>query len=671
MKPHVVCDATWRSEDKMQEITLTINGQSVKGKSGDTVLEICRANDIYIPTLCHLDGLTDVGACRLCVVEIQSERKPVPACNYPARDGLVIKTNTPQIEKYRKQVIELMFAERNHFCMYCEQSGDCELQQMAYRYQMDNVRFQGLFPVLPLDTLSEFLAIDHNRCILCGRCVRVCKEVAALRTLDFGGRGGQTMIAADINQPLGESSCTLCGSCLQACPTGAIINKASVYKGKVAECKSTDTLCQGCDIGCEIRVMTKDENLVRIETPDRKTPRGPLCKIGRFEQLTESRARINSPLMRNAKGELKTCTMDEALNAVAKKFAELGNGCGALTSTRLPSETINTLQKLVKDTLKSKMIDTIDGKDYRLISSGIRQYNNNGATPEVDPDIEGILKADCIMVIGANIDRSHPVIGNLIRRAVSQNHAKLIVVDSNQDVFPLWSDLWLKPETGTDRALINGLSRIVINNNKQLTESNSELCRVLSLYEADKVTAKTSINETQLQSAAKMLGQSKNFYIISGNKLSEQNDADLITALLNLSYLVQNGNGNNLNLIFLKQSINSQGAWDLGIAGKDIKTQKPRGLYLLLSDDKINNGWVEWLKGIDYLVVQASYHSPVVDLADVVLPSLIWAERSGSYVTAGKRAMQAHPVIQRSGSLTDEEILQKLIQKINVTSGRS
>ena len=130
----------------MAEITLTINGQSVKGKTGDTVLAICKANGIDVPTLCHLDGLTDVGACRLCVVEIQTEKKPIPACNYPARDGLVIKTNTPQIERYRKQVLELLFAERNHFCMFCESSGDCELQKMAYRYQMDNNRFQSLFP---------------------------------------------------------------------------------------------------------------------------------------------------------------------------------------------------------------------------------------------------------------------------------------------------------------------------------------------------------------------------------------------------------------------------------------------------------------------------------------------------------------------------------------------
>jgi formate dehydrogenase major subunit len=655
----------------MQEITLTINGQSVKGKTGDTVLAICRANGIDVPTLCHLEGLNDVGACRLCVVEIQSEKKPIPACNYPARDGLVIKTSTPQLERYRKQVIELLFAERNHFCMFCESSGDCELQKMAYRYQMDNVRFQSLFPKLPVDTLSSFLAIDHNRCILCGRCVRVCKEVAALRTLDFGGRGGQTMISADLNLPLGESSCTLCGSCLQACPTGAIINKASLYKGRSAECTSADTICQGCDIGCEIKVMIKDENLVRIETTDRTSARGALCKIGRFEQLSESRARITSPMARNAQGKLENCSLDEALTAAAKKFAELGSNCGGLMSSRIPNETIAQFQNLISGTQKSKIIDTLDGKEYRLISSGIRQYTNGGTNPEVDPEIEGILKADCILVVGADIDRTNPVIGNLIRRAVSYNQAKLIMVDANQDMLPLWSELWLKPAAGTERVLINGLAKMVISNNKSLAELRPELSRVLSLYEADKVTAKTSITEKELQAAAKILSQSKNAFIIYGNKLAAQNDTDLVTSLLNLTYLMQNGKGERLNLVFLKPGINSQGAWDSGAATKDIKTQQPRGLYLLLSDDNIDKEWLDWVKGIDYLVVQASYQSPVTEIADVVLPSRIWDERGGSYVTAGKRSTKSNPVIQRYGLIPDEEILQRLAQKLTAMPSRS
>ena len=655
----------------MSEITLTVNGQSVKGKTGDTVLAVCKANGIDVPTLCHLDGLSDAGACRLCVIEIQSEKKPVPACNYPARDGLVIKTNTPQLERYRKQVLELLFAERNHFCMFCESSGDCELQKMAYRYQMDNVRFQALFPKLPVDTLSKYLAIDHNRCILCGRCVRACKEVAALRTLDFGGRGRETMIAADINQPLGESSCTLCGSCLQACPTGAIINKASLYKGRSTECTSANTICQGCDIGCEIKVEIKDENLVRIETPDKTSPRGALCRIGRFEQLAESRARITSPMIRNATGKLENCSIDEALTAVAKKFTELGNNCGGLISSRMPNETVTQFQKLITGTQKSKIVDTLDGKEYRLISSGIRQYANGGATPEVDPDIEGILKADCIMVIGADVDRTNPVIGNLIRRAVSYNQAKLIMVDANKDMLPLWAELWLKPSAGTERVLINGLAKMVISNNKSLAELKPELFRVLSLYETEKVTAKTSITGQQLQAAAQILTQSKNVYIVYGNNLTAQNDTDLVTGLLNLTYLVQNGNGDKLNLIFLKSNINSQGAWDLGAANKDIKTQQPRGLYLLLSDDNIDKDWLEWLKAIDYLVVQASYQSPAVDLADVVLPSRIWDERGGSYITAGKRALQSKPVMQRYGLIPDEEILQRLTQKITASPSRN
>jgi predicted molibdopterin-dependent oxidoreductase YjgC len=196
--------------------------------------------------------------------------------------------------------------------------------------------------------------------------------------------------------------------------------------------------------------------------------------------------------------------------------------------------------------------------------------------------------------------------------------------------------------------------------------------RVLSLYESDKVSEKTGVTEQQLAVAAKILSASKNCYVIFGDNLTTQNDTDLVTALLNLTYLVQKGKGDKLNLIFLKPGINSQGAWDSGIANKDIKTQQPRGIYLLLSDDNIDKDWLTWLKGIDYLVVQAGYHSPVVDeLADVVLPSRIWDERGGSYVSAGKRALTTTPVMQRYGLVPDEEILQRLIQKIDVMPSRS
>jgi len=135
----------------MSKITLTINDKQVVGQEGDTVLDVCKKNGIDVPTLCHFKGLTDVGACRLCVVEIEKERRPVPSCTYPARDGLVVRTHTEKLEKNRRQILELMFAERNHLCPYCVASGDCELQNLAYKYQMDNVRYELPWPALPVD----------------------------------------------------------------------------------------------------------------------------------------------------------------------------------------------------------------------------------------------------------------------------------------------------------------------------------------------------------------------------------------------------------------------------------------------------------------------------------------------------------------------------------------
>ena len=639
----------------MPEITLTVNGRLIKGQSGDTVLAVCRANGIEIPTLCHFEGLSDVGACRLCAVEIQGERRPVPSCTYPAREGLVIKTHTPQLEKYRREILELLFAERNHFCMFCQQSGDCELQNLAYRYQMDNVRFEGLFPRLPVDTISKHLAIDHNRCILCGRCVRACEQISGVRTLDFAGRGYQTMITADIGQSLGESSCTLCGACLQACPTGAIINKNSMFKGKTTECRSLSSVCPGCDIGCEINVLVKDNNLVRIEAPDMNAPRGSLCRIGRFELISESRQRITSPLKRSSEGKLVECSLDEALKIISQKVAALDNNISGLVSARSPNETIEKLQAFVTKAAENNFVDTLDGAGSRTISAAIHKYNQTNKSTIIDQDIAGILKSDCILLFGDDIDSTHPVVGNLIRRAVSRDKAKLIIVDAVTDTLSLWSDIRLKPKAGTERVLINGLA-------KSLAGEKSK---------SETVSEKTGIGVSELDEAALLLSRANDIFIICGSKITAVNDTGSVTALLDLADPAGKTQGKNFNLLFLKQGVNSRGACRLEANIRDIKKATPKAVYLLLGDDSLNQDWMEWLKCIDFVVLQASYVSPAVELADVVLPSQIWAERSGTYITTDGRTLETKPVLEPPcGLLSDSEILQRLARKIK-TPGRS
>ena len=647
----------------MNEITLTINDRQVKGKAGDTVLEICQANGIDVPTLCHLGGLSDVGACRMCVVEIEKERRPVPACTYPARDGLVVQTNTERLERYRRQILELIFTEHNHFCMFCEASGDCELQKLAYRYQMDNVRYPYTFPSLAVDSLSDYLVIDHNRCILCGRCIRACSELAASHTLDFSQRGWKALVTADLEQPLGESSCLLCGACVQSCPTGAIFGKLNLYKGKKDECQQIHTVCPVCGVGCELNVLVKDNNLVRIEAPGLAEPRGPLCRMGRFELLRETRPRVTSPLVRGEQGKLEECSLNRAVEVIAGRLAGAKDGFAGMVSTRIPSETLSLFHKFIGEVIGSDSIDTLDGASYRIITEGIRQFQGNGRGLDIECPIEDILEADCIIVVGADPGKTNPIVCTLVRRAVSQKKAKLIVIDPSRDVFPLWTDLWLKPRAGSEGDLLNGLAKILID--KGLVEPGSaELIKSFKQYGIGEVVRSTGIERERLELMAEMYGRAEHGVIIYGEGLLQTNDASAITTILNLANMTGNQVGDKLRVISLKPRANSRGAWELGLA-KGMKQDKPKGLYLLLADEPQSEELLTQLRGIDFLVVQASYHSLVTAMADVVLPSPIWAEREGKYVTMDGRVLELKQVLQpKDGLPQDQEVLRAISQKL-------
>ena len=213
-----------------------------------------------------------------------------------------------------------------------------------------------------MDTLSEFLAIDHNRCILCGRCVRACNQVAASYTLDFGGRGGKTCVTADVNQKLNESSCTQCGACLQACPTGAIMSKISMYKGKNGECQAVPTVCPGCGVGCELKVLVKDNNIVRIESPVLSSrarsalPDRPL----RHRQPGQDR-RITAPLVRNPQGDLEETSLESALSIVGQKMHDLKNDFGGIISPQCSNETLAAFRQFFEN-IGSDLIDSWTGK---------------------------------------------------------------------------------------------------------------------------------------------------------------------------------------------------------------------------------------------------------------------------------------------------------------------
>lgn len=661
----------------MKEIALTINGKQVKGREGDTVLEVCEANNIYVPTLCHLKGLTDVGACRMCVVDIEKERRPVPACTYPARDGLVVQTHNENLEKYRRLILELMFTERNHLCAQCVASGDCELQSLAYEYQMDNVRYPYSWPALPLDSVNDYLVIDHNRCILCGRCIRTCDEIVGVHTLDFGHRGWKDAVIADLDQPLGASSCISCGACFQVCPTGAIFSKNSAYKGKPEECRKVNSICPICGVGCKIEALVKDNRLVRIDSPDLTGKRGILCSKGRFAPLYNKGERITTALVKNGRGKLEPRPLLEAIDVVARKLAQLktkygGNSIAGIASSQASNDSLKAFKELISGTIGSELIDTLDGDVYRTITRGMNHHTAQGGL-DIETSLEEILKADCIIVVGANPLESHPVVGSYIARAARRNKATLILIHPSQNTFPYHATLWLKPKENRQMLALEVLSKAVIDKGtKKDSAKTKEIAASLKDINVKQGSEQAGIGTDDLFEAAEMLSKAKHSIIIYGEGVLQHENPALIKSLLNLATIASSRSKGQLQVISLKPKGNSRGAWDMGIANssqsivRNLTGSNVKALYLLLSDDYVDASQLTNLsKGLEFIIIQSSYLLPARAKANVVLPSPSWAEVGEKYTTLDGLTKSTSRLIKPPvGIKADSEILREISKQM-------
>jgi len=450
----------------MTTLNVTINGKSMEVAEGTTILQAANAAGIEIPTLCHHPALKDIGACRMCLVEVANIPALQPACTYPVTDGIKVETHTPRTLEMRKFVLEMLFSERNHYCMYCEMSGDCELQKQAYDHGLAHWTYPTPNPRLPVDASRTYFLMDHNRCILCRRCIRACGDVVGNNTLGVMARGAKTMITADMDEPFGDSSCVSCGTCLQVCPTGALVDRRSAYGGRNKDVDTVNSACAFCSVGCRINVVSRNGRPLRVEGDWEGHNQGVLCLAGRFDSLDTGKRRATTPMVKRD-GQLLPATWDEALAAVAKglEAARPGSIQAWVSSSAL-------------DQPLDAVVETFRGKFGGQVAT-LEPAPPPGETPN-GAKMADIDTADTILVVDADPLVSHRVIGYRIKRAAGTGAKVLLCADGDNQVgefadgvFPLSKLDWAlasvttstKPvvvyRAGTDPALRTKLAALM------------------------------------------------------------------------------------------------------------------------------------------------------------------------------------------------------------------
>lgn len=345
------------------DIKVTINGRVVYCGREETILDAARKAGVRIPTLCHDDRLEPYGGCRLCVVKIKDIPRPLTACTTRVKNGMVIVTDSDEIRRMRKNLLSLLLSNHPNDCMTCEATGNCTLQSLSYEYGVTGKRFAGETWDLPIRDDNPFIIFEPNKCILCGRCVRICNNVVMAGTIDFTGRGFDSLPDTAYGKPRSLENCEFCGQCVSTCPTGALIDKMGRGKGRAYEMKKVKTTCSYCGTGCSFYLNVRDGQVARV-TSDFEGPvnQGNLCIKGRYGfDFIHSSERLTAPIIKKA-GKYVEATWDEALTIIAERFGDIikehgPDSIGAFSSARCTNEENFLLAKLVRTVFKSNNVD--------------------------------------------------------------------------------------------------------------------------------------------------------------------------------------------------------------------------------------------------------------------------------------------------------------------------
>ena len=460
----------------MDEIILNIDGQKVCAKSGITVLEAALEAGIYIPTLCYDPDLEPHGGCRLCIVEIEGMPGMPTACTTPVANGMVVKTSAAAVNQVRLDIVELILADHPLDCLTCVKNQQCELQKVAAYLGITERRLNRTATERTIDDSNPFFTLDCNYCILCQRCTRTCDEITCVNAIEIINRGYESRVGTFGDKPLMESICQSCGECVARCPVAALAIKDAVQPSREVE-----TTCPYCGVGCSMLLGIRDGNIVSV-WGNRQSPanRGQLCVKGRFgiAGFVHSPERLKTPLIKRD-GRFVEASWDEALGLIADKLGSYPKEqIGVISSARCTNEDNYVAQKFCRVVLGTNNVDHCARLCHAPTVAGLARSFGSGAMTN---SIGDIPEAECIFVIGSNTTEAHPVIGFSVKQAVRRG-AKLIVADPRQIHLVRFADIWLRHNPGSDVALLMGMMKIILDEDRHASTFIEERCEDFDVF---------------------------------------------------------------------------------------------------------------------------------------------------------------------------------------------
>ena len=710
-----------KSSEKL--INLNIDGIDVSVPEGTSIMRAASEAGVSVPKLCATDSLDPFGSCRLCLVEVEGKRGYPASCTTPVEQNLKVHTQTPKLADIRKGVMELYISDHPLDCLTCATNGDCELQDMAGAVGLRDVRY-GYDGENHLesekDESNPYFTFDPSKCIVCSRCVRACEEVQGTYALTIDGRGFESKVSAG-NKDFMDSECVSCGACVQACPTATLVEKSIIDHGQPE--RSVKTTCAYCGVGCSFNAEMQGEEVVRM-TPNKDggANHGHSCVKGRFAWgYTTHKDRITTPMIRKSiKDPWKKVSWEEAINYAASEIKRIQkkygfDSVGAISSSRCTNEEVYLMQKLVRAAYGNNNIDTCARVCHSPTGYGLKATIGESSGTQ---NFDSVMKADVIMIIGANPTDGHPVFASQMKRRLREG-AKLIIIDPREiDLVKnsphVKADFHLKLKPGTNVATINSLAHVVVKEGLLDEEFIKNRCEseafnywkdFISKEEnsPESLESETGIPADLVRQAARLFAQKGNSAIYYGLGVTEHSQGStMVMGIANLTMATGNIGREGVGINPLRGQNNVQGACDMGsfphefpgyrhvsdlatrnlfesawntelydepglripnmldgaISGK-FKSVYCEGEDIAQSDPDTKHV-THALESMECVIVQDLFLNETAMYAHVFLPGSSFLEKNGTFTNAERRISRVRKVMSPKNGYEDWEITQLL-----------